>query len=259
MTWKKLLAAAAALGAVCSMSVFSAPAQSEIGALFSAQLGERDLAYMFLGYSGVIVRTKAAAVVIDPANLLMDADVAELAKHKIDAILYTHGHGDHFNIVAARDLMGKTGAPVIAESSLAKILRNAEGIPADRVFVPTNGEPIKAGAAVVRSIAGKHVGPIRLFLVRLGEVTIFHGGDSAYVPLPGFQAQVAFLPTGDPSPTASPQSALKMAVAVKPQVVVVFHGSDAQHTEFQRLAKARLPGVRVEIPEHNKVKIIHLH
>jgi len=258
MTWKRICVSAAALIALSSLSILSARPQTEIETLFSAKLGENDVAYMSLAFSGVIVRTTAGVVIIDPADLLIDADIAGLDRHKIDAVIYTHGHGDHFNAAAARNLFDKTGAPIIAEPSVAKRLGGEEGIPAEKILVPARGQSVKAGAAVVRSVAGKHVGPIQLFQIKLGAVIIFHGGDSAYVPVADFRAQIAFLPTGQPSPNASPQDALRMALDLKPEVVVLMHGSDAQNADFEKLAEARLPGVTVEIPKPYKVKVVHL-
>ncbi|RLG44117.1 MAG: hypothetical protein DRN92_08485, partial [Thermoproteota archaeon] len=67
-------------------------------------------------------------------------------------------------------------------------------------------------------------------------------------PLP-FGADIAILPTGRPSPTASPEAALKMALDLKPKVVIAVHGSDAQHKALQKLLSERLPDVKFLAPE----------
>jgi L-ascorbate metabolism protein UlaG (beta-lactamase superfamily) len=61
-------------------------------------------------------------------------------------------------------------------------------------------------------------------------------------------AGLAFLPAGDPSPTASPDDALKMAQDLKPRVVVAIHGSEAQYRELAKKIKSALPGTEVIIP-----------
>jgi hypothetical protein len=45
---------------------------------------------------------------------------------------------------------------------------------------------------------------------------------------------------------------------VKPQAVVLIHGSDSQNAEFKKLAEARLPGMAVEVGEPFKAKVIRL-
>jgi L-ascorbate metabolism protein UlaG (beta-lactamase superfamily) len=239
-------------------SVLSARAESELEKLFAAPLGANDAAYMFLAFSGVIVRTSAGTVVIDPANLLMGDDIAVLAKHKVDALLYTHSHGDHYDAAVARDIVRAARATVVADPSLAAAIRTAGAIPVDKVLSATSGRTFTIGAVKVRGVAGRHVGPITLFHVKLGGIAVFHGGDSAYVPVAECPSRLAFLPVGTPSPTASPAYALKMALDVKPKAVVLMHGQDGEYAEFKALAAKELPGVAVEAGEPFKAKVVRL-
>jgi len=89
-------------------------------------------------------------------------------------------------------------------------------------------------------------------------VNIFHGGDSAYVPLRFFRAELAFVPAGDPSPTASPEDALKMAQDLRPKVIVGMHGSDSQYQKLAAIAKTALPDASVMIPQTMKVNVVKL-
>lgn len=238
--------------------VLCARAESELEQLFAASLGQNDAAYMFLAFSGVVVRTAAGTVVIDPANLLMGDDIAVLAKHKVDALLYTHSHGDHYDAAVARDIVRATGATVVADPALAATIRASGAIPADKVLSATSGRTFTVGGVKVRGLAGRHVGPITLFYVRLGGIAIFHGGDSAYVPISECPSRLAFLPAGTPSPTASPAHALKMALDVKPKVVVLMHGQDGEYAEFKAMAAKELPGAVVEVGEPFKAKMVRL-
>ena len=70
--------------------------------------GSEDVAVMFLSFSGVVVRYSAGTFVIDPANLLMESDVAELKRQGLKAVLYTHGHGDHLDKATAKALADGT-------------------------------------------------------------------------------------------------------------------------------------------------------
>ena len=255
---KRLLTLGLALVALAVVSVPRARAETELEKLFAAPLAEGEAAYMFLAFSGVIVRTAAGTVVIDPANLLVGDDLSVLAKHKIDALLYTHGHGDHFDAATARDIVRATGATIIADQAVAVTLRGSGSVPADKILVAAHGQTLTAGAAKVKGVAGRHVGPITLFHIKLGTVSVFHGGDSAYVPVADCPAQLAFLPVGRPSPTASPAYALKMALDVKPKTVVLMHGQDEEYAEFKKLAAKELPGVAVQVGEPFKAKVVRL-
>jgi L-ascorbate metabolism protein UlaG (beta-lactamase superfamily) len=258
MRYSRPVVVGSALVLAVLASVPFARAESELDKLFAAPLGANDAAYMFLAFSGVIVRTAAGTVLIDPANLLTGDDIAVLGKHKIDALLYTHSHGDHYDAAVARDIVRATGAVIIADPSLAAAIRASRTIPVDKVLSATSGRTFAAGGAKVRGVAGRHVGPITLFHVKLGEIAIFHGGDSAYVPVSECPSRLAFLPAGAPSPTASPADALKMARDVKPKAIVLIHGQEGQYEEFKALAAKELPGVAVDVGEPFKAKVVHL-
>jgi len=67
---------------------------------------------------------------------------------------------------------------------------------------------------------------------------LFHGGDSGYVSLKEYPSQVAIVPVGRMSPTASPENAFKMVADLKPDVAISMHGSEktkaAVRTKSQR-------------------------
>jgi len=258
MSYPRIIALGAAVLALVSVSAQPARGETELEKLFAAPLGEHEAAYMFLAFSGVIVRTAAGTVVIDPANLLMGDDLAILAKHKIDALLYTHGHGDHYDAETARAIVRATGATVVADPEVATRMRIAGIVPREKLMAATHGQVLSAGAAKIRGVSGRHVGPITLFHITLGRVTIFHGGDSAHVPVGDCPSRLAFLPAGSPSPTASPAAALRMALDVKPRTIVLMHGQKGDYAEFLKLAAKDLPGVSVEVGQPFVSKVVRL-
>jgi L-ascorbate metabolism protein UlaG (beta-lactamase superfamily) len=223
---------------------------------FSAPLAENEAAFVYLGYSAVLVRTAKGALVIDPANLLIDEDMSHFKGKKVDAVLYTHGHGDHWQADVARGLFQATGAPICGEESVIRSLKSGAGIPADKIVSLTPGREQSVGEWVITPVRGKHVGPIILYHLQVGGMTIFHGGDSAYVPSKGLQAVLAFLPAGDPSPTASPEDALKTAQDLRPKIIVAMHGSDKQYQQLLAKAKTALPDTTVLIPQTMKVNVV---
>ncbi|MEK0329517.1 MAG: hypothetical protein QQN59_07245, partial [Nitrosopumilus sp.] len=58
----------------------------------------------------------------------------------------------------------------------------------------------------------------------------------------------ARVPTGDPSPTASPQVAFEMTQATNPYVVIPMHASPQQMEEFSNLVEGSGLGTIVTIP-----------
>jgi L-ascorbate metabolism protein UlaG (beta-lactamase superfamily) len=225
---------------------------------FSVPLAEDEAAFVFLGYSAVLVRTAKGALIIDPANLLIDEDMSHFKGKKVDAVLYTHGHGDHWQADVARGLFKATGASICGEDSVIRPLKTAAGIPREKIISLTPGRTQSAGEFKITPIRGKHVGPIILFHIQAGNIGIFHGGDSAYVPLKNFKAGLAFLPAGDPSPTASPDDALQMALDLKPVVIVTMHGSDSQYQQMTAKVKNALPSASVLIPQTMKLNVVKI-
>jgi L-ascorbate metabolism protein UlaG (beta-lactamase superfamily) len=182
----------------------------------------------------------------DPAGFLKNDEVAAL-KTKLNLLLYTHNHFDHFKAGSAQTIFKETQASVLAEAKVAEKL--AGKIPSDKLVKAESGKTYNFGDIIVRAIAGIHRGPIMLYQVKMDEATIFHGGDSGYVTLTDYPSNVAFVPVGRMSPTASPENAYKMVADVKPQVAVAMHGSAGQKKQFESKVKEGMPQTTVAIME----------
>jgi len=245
------------LGFTAAGAAAASPA-AVVQELFAVPLAENQAAFIYLGYSAVIIRTAKGAVIIDPAGQLLKEDIEALRGKKVDAILFTHGHGDHFMLDAAVDLAKATGAAVGGESQIVQAIKKGGAIPADKIVDFGTGGAKTLGPWTITAIQGQHIGSIVLFHLAAGGINLFHGGDSAYVPVKNLSAGLAFLPAGAPSPTASPEAALKMAQDLKPRIVVLFHGSDAQYTEFKDKAKAALTGTEVIVPDKLRVYAVKI-
>ncbi len=224
--------------------------------LFAPSLKENDVVFMYLGYSGVIIRTSKGTVIIDPADLLKGKDLNALKEAGVSLIVFTHGHGDHYNPERTVELFEATEAPILAERSVANSLKGA--IPPDKLTEALPGKDYAFKNVTVNAIKGTHVGAIILYRITIGGVGIFHGGDSGYVALGDYPSDIAFLPTGTPSPTASAQDAFKMASDLKPSVIVAMHGSASQSQELEGKVKESMPKTSVIVPEAYQVKIITL-
>ena len=217
----------------------------EIRKFLASQLAKNEFAVMYLGNSGVLVRTSNQAIVIDPADLLKEDEVKALKG--INLLLFTHGHGDHFNLAEAVRIFKTTGAPILAEPKVVDELKGK--IPPNKLAIASSGRTYNIGDITVKAVQGIHRGPIIVYQAKMGDLTLFHAGDSGYVTVEDYLSDVAFLPTGSPSPTASPEDAFKMASELKPIVAVAIHGSQGQSKEFERKVKEKMPQTTVVIME----------
>lgn len=216
--------------------------------LFSLPLGRGEAAFLYLGYSGVILRGMGRTVAFDVANLLKGEEIGAL--ESLDLLLFTHGHGDHYKSGETLEIFRATGAQILAESSVARDLRGK--VPLDKLTTAEPGKTYSIGDFEITAISGIHRGPINLYQVKMVGSSVFHGGDSGYVSVREYPADLAFLPTGRPSPTASPEDALRMAMDIKPKVAVAIHGSAAQSNEFKKRVEEKIPETTVIIPEPYK-------
>jgi L-ascorbate metabolism protein UlaG (beta-lactamase superfamily) len=222
----------------------------------ASPVADNEVSFIFLGYSGVIIKTPKGTILVDPAELLEAAELDALKSGGLGLVLFTHSHGDHFNANAAMEIFKATGAPVVAESSIARSLMAR--IPSSKLTNAVPGKTYTVGEFTVNAIKGIHIGPICLFQIKVGGLSIFHGGDSDYVPVKDYPSDLAFLPTGNPSPTASPEAAFKMAADLKPSVIVAIHGSAAESKEFERKIKEKMPNSSVIIPVPHAMKTLTL-
>lgn len=222
--------------------------------LFASSLGEDEVVFLYLGFSGVIVRTSKRVMIIDPADLLKDDEVKAL--ESVDLLLFTHSHGDHYKFDVALNIFKATSAPILAEPLVANDLKGK--IPVNKVTAATPGKAYTFGEIAVNVVQGIHRGPINLYQIKVGERSIFHAGDSGYVQVKDYPSELAFLPTGDPSPTASPEYAFKMVSELKPSVAVAVHGSMNQSKEFEAKIKEKMPKTSVIIAEPYVTNIVAL-
>ena len=221
---------------------------------FSLSLEKREMAFMYLGYAGIILRVEDRVVAIDIANLLGNKEIDVFSK--LDLLVFTHSHGDHYNRARARKILETTNAHVVAQAQVADDLKRS--VPLDRLTTTSPRTSIRAGGFEIIAVEGVHPRPISVYRISKGIFSVFHGGDSGYSPVKDYPAKVAFLPTGMPSPSCSPQSALKFALDLRPSVAVAMHGNTAQLNKFKGLVEKDIPDTTVIIPEKFEVETIFL-
>jgi len=213
----------------------------EIDNFFTISPGRRELEVFYLGTSGFLIRTTNQTVLIDPGNMLRSDETKAL--RKINLLLFTHDHLDHFSLGRTQSIFKETAAPILAEPKVIDKLKGK--IPADKLTTAESGKTYRYGDISVTAIQGIHRGSIILFQVRMDNLVFFHGGDSGYVTLKDYPSDIAFLPTGRMSPTASPENAYKMAVDLKPEKIIAMHGSEKQKQQLADRIKENMPQTAV--------------
>jgi len=226
--------------------------------LLNYDIQDGELAIMWLGNhqkgslegyasAGFLLRTSNYTIAIDPSSLLSD-DIDSL--DRLDVIFITHDHGDHFDPNTTIAMQTKTGSFVIADPTSASML--VDKIPEDKLIPIKSNEQIIISGITVDAFAAEHPTKTPLiYIIEFDGFRIFYGSDSGFVEdLKNIESRVhvAIVPTGDPSPTASPQVAFEMTKATNPYVVIPMHGSPQQMQEFFKLVEGSDLQTTVTIP-----------
>ena len=214
-----------------------------------------EFGFIYLGYATILLRTKESTIVFDPADTL--TKVKSLLS-SLDFITYSHSHYDHYTFSDAVALFKATNAQIISEFSMVEELKSK--IPPEMITSgPETFQTVRDERVVdfdgtqFKMHRGVHPRQIIQFRVKLGKLNIFHGADSGYWPVGKKKVDVAFLPTGSPSPTCAPGVGLAMAMDIKPTFAIAVHGSQESNKKFKGLVERELPQTTVIIPKVNEL------
>ena len=235
---------------VCFYFLFISGSLAGDEPFFASACTGNEMKFMFFKQSTVIFKASNKTILIDPAANIDKAILEKLKKSGLDLLIFTHAHYDHYDYAAALEIFAATGAHIVAAPEVAKELR--QEVPKEKISVSSHQEKTSLNDIDVTAIMGKHIGPIYLYHIAVGNVRTFHGGDSAYIPLSDYPSDVAFVPTGDPSPTCSPKDAFKMVADLKPQVAVAIHGSPHQNEQFKTMMQDGLPDIALILPSRGE-------
>lgn len=153
-------------------------------------------------------------ILIDPSGQEKDR-VGEFGK--LDAVLYTHEHGDHFDADLAKDFVEQGIAPVYANASTAKLIKASKTEVADGQEFDINGLKIKAIELSHCPMPDGSAGPQNTGYLVNG--TLFDPGDG--IQLAGLAVDNLALPiTG---PDISMRDAFAFAKQVQAKTVIPIH------------------------------------
>jgi len=137
----------------------------------------------WLGHAAFSLEGDGTTVLIDPFLTGNPKAAASADEVSADAILLTHGHGDHYGDVV--DIAKRTGATVVAITELAHEL--AEELGEDHpVFDPNMGGTVELPWGTVRVLPAWHTsttpkGTVNTpagLLIELGGTRVYHLGDT---------------------------------------------------------------------------------
>ncbi|MFX0077916.1 MAG: MBL fold metallo-hydrolase [Candidatus Hermodarchaeota archaeon] len=214
-------------------------------AFFELHLEAPDIAFLYIGYAGFLLRTSELSLAFDLGKSLKKEGVDLIPR--LDLLFLTHTHWDHYHAPNVERIHKVTSAHIMAEPQVAEDL--VKRIPSSYLTFADPKSVATVNDVKVTSFVGVHPRPITLFHVAHDKLSLFHAGDSGYVPLKDLPADVAFLPTGTPSPSCTPESALEFTLDLQPKVVVPMHGNARQMNKYKELAGDAVPGIQVVIPE----------
>ncbi len=199
--------------------------------------GRYAISVKWLGHATFRIDTGNASIYIDPYEGEFEG--------KADVILVTHSHGDHMNtskigsarrdstlVIAPADCVTKIGGTVKSlkpgeKASFGNIVIEAvEAYNFKRFRSPGNPYHLK----------GLGVG----YLVTVGAKTIYHAGDTDFIPEMKELKNVylALLPTGGQYTMDNPE-AVEAILAIKPRFVVPMHRQNSDPSEIKREAEAK--------------------
>ncbi|MBI1723958.1 MAG: metal-dependent hydrolase [Gemmatimonadetes bacterium] len=185
------------------------------------------------GHACFVLEHGAHRVIIDPfltGNPTADIDAAQLGK--VDAILVTHGHGDH--VGDAVPLAQMHDAVVVAPYELAVFL-SEQGAP--RVHPMHIGGAHDFPFGRVKLVPAIHGGMVEGtdgsrfatwpcgFVVTMGGKSVYHTGDTALtmdMQLLAGRVDVLLVPVGD-NYTMGIEDAVRAVEFVKPKVAIPMH------------------------------------
>ena len=223
------------------------------------------------------IKTKGKTLYIDPAYLRtyftkypkkidfskwpdpIDGLPEEL--EKADMILLTHHHKDHCKSVTVNRLKDADTLVVAPKRCIKELGKD--------ITVVAPGEEITLGDITIKAVDAynteqgsstrkvHHKGNGVGYLITFGDKTIYHAGDTDFIPEMRElgDVDVALLPIGGTF-TMDIQEAVDAAIAIQPNVVIPMHYLKAAPQEFKEKVEARsdIRAVPLQIGEVYRLK-----
>ncbi|HZZ76635.1 MAG TPA: MBL fold metallo-hydrolase [Puia sp.] len=164
--------------------------------------------------SCILIEDGSVRVLVDPSGQEWDR-MKDWGK--LDAIFYTHEHGDHFDAEMAKTVVEQGIAPVYANASTAKLIKASKTEVSDGQEFDIKGMKIKAAELPHCLMVDGSEGPQNTGYLFNGQ--LFHPGDG--VVLDGLTVENLALPIAGPD--ISLKDAFDFAIKTKAKKVIPIH------------------------------------
>ena len=195
---------------------------------------------------GVLVRwLDHASFEIKVNNFVIHIDpYADVYEKKVDVILISHAHSDHCDPEKVREIQ-KDDTRVIGPAGCSALLaRDVETLkPGDKISIePIEVEAVEAYNYKRFRSPGMPYHPKGLgigYLVTIGHKTIYHAGDTDFIPEMRKLEDVylALLPIGGIYTMSNPE-AVEAVLAINPKFVIPMHRRQTNAEDFQKQVEA---------------------
>jgi L-ascorbate metabolism protein UlaG (beta-lactamase superfamily) len=205
----------------------------------------------WLGHASFLVQdqTSGKNIYIDPFRLGKGLPPA-------DIILVTHDHSDHLAPDDIASIAGKSTLVVSTSAAKGKIPKGIElrvVKPGDTLTVQGIRIDVVPAYNAKKQFHPKANGNVG-FVVHVGGRTIYHAGDTDFIPeMKNLKVDVALVPVGG-TYTMDAKEAAEAVNAMKPRVAVPMHygtivGSETDAESFKSLAKVPVVIFKSEAPK----------
>ncbi|MDK2465228.1 MAG: MBL fold metallo-hydrolase [Candidatus Korarchaeota archaeon] len=210
-------------------------------------LRERNSFYIRLP-SCILLNLESRLILLDPGSQLSEEEIRAI--ERLDVIAVTQDRSYHYSRDLVVRLARQTDAAVVTNKAVFKDLRRL--VPDENIARLRPGESVDLDGLRIHALRAVHPGlnPL-VFLIETDEAAAFHGSGTAYST--AFRAfapvDIAFVPVGGTSPTASVNDAIRIARILSASTTVPINGSEDELAKFAERAKKALPSVNVIVPE----------
>lgn len=191
----------------------------------------------WLGHASFEIRADGKTIYIDP----YEGEYND----KADLILVTHSHDDHCNPAKIEKILKKETVIIAPADCASKIGKEVKSLkPGDKTVVGN----IKVQAVPAYNVKrfrspGKPFHPKDFgvgYLVTIGEKTIYHAGDTDYIPEMKNLGKIhlALVPAGGTYTMDNPEAA-EAALTIKPTFVIPMHKWNTDPKEFKKEVESK--------------------